>query len=91
MWKATYKNVDKTGLQPELKVTVEYTNDNDSAAYLREYTVMPVDFGSDGFNAILQTQIDILDAKDAITIDAITAVVDKPILLKPTPVEVTPL
>jgi hypothetical protein len=84
MWQVTYKEIDKSGLQPELNVTVEYSNDIDTTTYIRKYTVMPEDFNSDGFKQVLQNQIDILNAKDGITSESIAMVVDKPIdIMKP--------
>lgn len=83
MWKAAYKKVDKSGLRPDLVVTVEFSNDVDDTTYLLDYACMPQEFDSDGFKAGLQGQIDVLDAKDVVTLDAIAAVVDKAIDVKP--------
>jgi hypothetical protein len=82
MWSANYTNVDKSGLQPELRVFVQFSNDVDDTTYQREYTVMPADF-PDGLTTPIQFQVDILNSKDVITEDSIATVIATPVSLKP--------
>lgn len=78
MWTAKYTNVDKSGLKPELVVTVEFSNGDQTLT--RDYTVMPADF-PDGLADPIQFQVDILNAKDTVTDQAISVAVGK--VLKP--------
>lgn len=89
MWSAKYTNVDKSGLQPELIVSVEFSNDVDVTTYIKVFTVMPVDLDSDGFNSQIQAQVDILNAKDAFPLEKVTAVLGKAISVSE--VKVAPL
>lgn len=64
MWQAKYKGIDKSGLNPELKVTVEFSNGETTQE--NTYDVLPNDLNSDVFKTTIQNQIDILNAKDNI-------------------------
>ncbi len=64
MWYSNISKVDATGLQPELKVTVTYSNDGDDRTYDGVYYILPEVLGSDDFNTLIQNQVDILNAKD---------------------------
>lgn len=62
MWTSKFKNIDKNGLRPDLKVTVEFTDGQ--TVYEKEYNIFPSDLKSDSFAGMVQEQIDILNAKD---------------------------
>ena len=83
MWSARYLNIDKSGLHPEVQARIEFFNDVDSTVYQKDFAVLPEDIDSDGFKQILQSQIDILNAKDAVTNDMIDSVIAKPIEITP--------
>lgn len=69
MWQAQITNIDTFGLKPELAVTVTYSNDSDDRVYESPYEVLPEDLNGDTFNAVIQAQVDILNTKDAATVD----------------------
>lgn len=82
MWNSKYSKIDKTGLRPDLKVTVIFSNDTDDTVYEQEYNVSPEDLNSDTFAGVIQSQIDILNAKDNIKQAEIDVLIDQPIEIK---------
>lgn len=65
MWIAKYLNIDKSGLNPEVKVFVEFSNDSNEIKYERSYEILSSELNT-SFPKLIQNQIDILDAKDGI-------------------------
>lgn len=62
MYQAKYKNIDKSGFNPEVKVTVVYSNGVNEIE--NTYDVLPEDLTSDKFKKLVQNQIDILNEKE---------------------------
>lgn len=79
MWSATYQTVDIGGLNPELKITVVYLNDQDDVTYEVTYSVLPDTLEGD-FAVIVQNQIDILNSKYAIQKTILNSLVNTPII-----------
>lgn len=64
MWIVKYKQIDRNGLRQEVKVTALFTNGRETIE--KEYEVMPQDLRADTFTSMLQTQVNLLNDKDAV-------------------------
>lgn len=82
MWTAIYTNIDTSGLNPELKVTVNFSNDQDDTIYEKTYAVLPSDLNSN-FPIIVQEQIDILNSKNAAQKQNLGALIGTPVSTTP--------
>lgn len=78
MWTATYKNIDKSGLQAELRVTVIFSNDQDNTTYEPDYNVLAEEL-STTFAGVVQAQLDVLNAKDNVKQTDIDVLINQPI------------
>lgn len=76
MWNAIYSNIDKNGFNPELKVTVSFSNDSDDRTYEKVYEVLPQDLDSDVFKKIIQSQIDIFNSKSNVQETTLDSLMD---------------
>lgn len=74
MWQAKYKIIDKSGLAPELKVTILYFNDTNSIE--TTYSVLPMDLNGESFKQTIQDQIDILNSKENLKSSDLDVLVD---------------
>lgn len=74
MWQANYKFIDRNGVRPEIKVCVVFTSGKESFESI--YDILPEDFKSQAFSDLIQSQLDILNNKDAI-ISAVNFVPDE--------------
>lgn len=74
MYIAKYINIDKSGLNPELKVTVLFSNGTNEIE--NTYDVLPKDLESDTFKTIVQNQLDILNAKENVQKTDLDALID---------------
>lgn len=87
MWTAKYKEIDRNGLRPEVKVTVIFTNGIDEIE--NTYEVLPADLKTDSFTGIVQHQIDILNSKDVqlTKTDIVLEQAIDPIKIDPLPID----
>ena len=66
MWTYKITNKDRNGFRPEVKITVEFTNGKDTLEKI--YEILPEEYGT--LDSQIQSQLDILNHKEAIIISA---------------------
>ncbi len=73
MWTAKYKQIDKSGLNPEIKVFVEFSDG--VTTYEKDYAILPSELET-SFPKTIQAQVSILESKDAVQKTDLDALID---------------
>lgn len=62
MWQAKYKNINRSGLTGNVRVTIEYSDGVTNVE--SDYDILPEDIKSDIFASVIQNQLDVLENRD---------------------------